>query len=70
MAICEVCGNHYSKPMRVSTGRDVQVFDSFECAMCALERTCYQCGRLIFDRGIAVPNGVMYCCVDCARQAA
>lgn len=33
MAVCEVCGNDYDKPIEVALGGETHVFDSFECAI-------------------------------------
>ncbi|MEX1142190.1 MAG: hypothetical protein WD993_09970 [Thermoleophilaceae bacterium] len=69
MAVCEVCGNDYDKPIEVSVaGAESHSFDSFECAVHALAPTCTHCGCRIIGHGVEA-DGTMFCCASCARQA-
>ena len=68
MARCEVCGNDYDKAFTVTMDGAQHTFDSFECAIQALAKTCGHCGCRIIGHGIE-NNGSMYCCAHCARAA-
>jgi hypothetical protein len=69
MAVCEVCGNDYDKPIQVSVaGKETHVFDSFECAIHALAPTCAHCACKIIGHGLEA-DGAIYCCANCARLA-
>jgi hypothetical protein len=67
MAVCEVCGNEYDKPLQISKGDETHTFDSFECAIHALAPTCAHCGVRIIGHGLE-QNGTMYCCGHCASK--
>jgi hypothetical protein len=68
MAICEVCGNDYDKPLEVTFGGGSHVFDSFECAIHVLAPTCAHCGCRIIGHGIESGNS-MFCCAHCASKS-
>jgi len=69
MAVCEVCGNDYDKPIEVSVGGgESHTFDAFECAIHALAPACEHCGCRIIGHGVEA-NGTMFCCANCARVA-
>src|SRR5687767_1773517 len=40
MATCETCGNEYDKTFQVTMSGKAHTFDSFECAILALEPPC------------------------------
>lgn len=44
-------------------------FDSFECAVHTLAPTCLHCGCRILGHDVEGPEGQMFCCAHCARQA-
>jgi hypothetical protein len=54
MPRCEVCGNDYDKPMRITLGTSTHVFDSFECAMHALAPHCERCGCRVVGHGVEI----------------
>lgn len=66
-ARCVVCGNHYDKPLIVTTEGREHVFDSFECAIHALAPTCAHCGCRILGHGVESPDA-MFCSAHCAEQ--
>ena len=67
MAICEVCGNDYWLSFEVrTTGGNVHVFDSFECAIHLLAPICEHCHCKIVGHGVEV-RGQFFCCAHCAR---
>lgn len=67
MAICEVCGNDYDKPLEITAGDgERHVFDSFECAIHALAPLCEHCGCRIIGHGVEA-GGTMFCCAHCAE---
>jgi hypothetical protein len=68
MGTCEVCGNEYDKSFEVSMAGSKHVFDSFECAIHALAPTCNHCGCRIVGHGVEGISGVLFCCVNCAKQ--
>ena len=69
MAVCEVCGNDYDKPIEVSVdGGGSHTFDSFECAIHALAPTCDHCGCRIIGHGHEA-DGSMFCCAHCATHS-
>jgi hypothetical protein len=68
MAVCEVCGNDYDKPIEVRRGGATHVFDSFECAIHALAPTCAHCGCRVIGHGIEADDAI-YCCAHCAEVA-
>jgi len=68
MAQCEVCGNDYDKPLEVTLEGQAHVFDSFECAIHALARTCAQCGCRIVGHGVEAGDQ-FFCCAHCAEAA-
>jgi hypothetical protein len=67
MAICEVCGNDYSKAFTVTLGGMAHTFDSFECAIHALAPACAHCGCRVVGHGVE-QSGVVYCCMNCAQH--
>jgi hypothetical protein len=68
MARCDVCGNDYDKSFTVRTAEgNEHTFDSFECAIHLLAKTCDHCGVRIVGHGIE-SNGSFYCCAHCARH--
>lgn len=66
MAVCETCGNDYSKPIEVRRGSVSMVFDCFECAIHRLAPKCDHCGCKIIGHGVDVGETI-YCCDHCAR---
>jgi hypothetical protein len=66
---CTVCGNDHDKAFVITPAgeREGQAFDSFECAIHALARTCDHCGCRILGHGVEA-NGRMFCCAHCARE--
>jgi hypothetical protein len=68
MAVCDVCGNDYDKPMEITKGGQSGTFDSFECAIHALAPSCAHCGCKVVGHGIEAGDAV-YCCAHCAREA-
>ena len=68
MAICDVCGNDYDKPMQVTRGGKTMTFDSFECAIHAMAPICAHCSCRVIGHGIAA-GPATYCCANCARHA-
>jgi hypothetical protein len=68
MPRCEVCGNDYDKPMRITLGTSTHVFDSFECALHALAPHCERCGCRVVGHGVEAPDGI-YCSAHCAHEA-
>jgi hypothetical protein len=67
MAVCEVCGNEYDKPIEITVAGQSHVFDSFECAIHRLAPRCEHCGCAIIGHGHEA-DGRMFCCVHCAEQ--
>jgi hypothetical protein len=67
MAVCEVCGNDYDKPIEVTTAGVSHVFDSFECAIHRLAPHCEHCGCVVIDHGHEA-DGRFFCCAHCASQ--
>jgi hypothetical protein len=67
MARCDVCGNHYDRPMQISLDGKTHIFDSFECAITRLAPHCAHCDCRIVGHGVE-QNGKTYCCDHCARQ--
>lgn len=68
MNSCEVCGNAYHRPLKITLDDTEHVFDSFECAIEALAPRCGHCGCRIIGHGVdAGPH--RYCCAHCARQS-
>lgn len=68
MAVCEVCGNDYDKPLEVTREGETHVFDSFECAIHRLAPQCEHCGCRIIGHGHEA-EGRMFCCAHCASEA-
>ncbi len=68
MAICEVCGNDYDKPLEItlSGSGEKRIFDSFECAIHALAPACARCGVRILGHGVEAA-GAFYCSASCAH---
>jgi hypothetical protein len=67
MAVCEVCGNEYDKPIEVTVSGESHVFDSFECAIHRLAPRCDHCGCTIIGHGVE-GDGRMFCCAHCAAE--
>ena len=67
MARCDVCGNDYDRPMRISHCSRTMTFDCFECAIEALAPKCAHCHCRIIGHGIEA-KGNMYCCAHCAKS--
>lgn len=69
MAVCDVCGNEYTRTFTV-TLHDGQTgtFDSFECAVQMMAPACEHCGCRILGHGVETEAG-MYCCAHCARES-
>lgn len=68
MATCDTCGNDYDKPLTVTQGGRTGTFDSFECAVHAMARTCDFCGCRILGHGVEARER-MFCGAHCARAA-
>lgn len=68
MARCDVCGNDYDKAFTVTMEGREHTFDSFECAIHLLAKTCDHCGCRIIGHGIE-SDGSMFCCAHCARES-
>jgi len=69
MATCDVCGNEYDNPLRVTQGERTGVYDSFECAAQAMAPNCAHCNCRILGHGVQV-GAAIFCCADCARHGA
>lgn len=67
MAVCEVCGNDYDKPIEVITAGEHHVFDSFECAISRIAPRCQHCGCTVIGHGVEA-DGRFFCCAHCAAQ--
>jgi hypothetical protein len=67
MAVCEVCGNEYDKPIEIAVAGEQHVFDSFECAIHRLAPRCAHCGCAIVGHGVEA-DGNVYCCAHCASE--
>jgi len=67
MAVCEVCGNDYDKPIEVSAAGATHVFDSFECAIHLMAPRCEHCGCTVIGHGHE-SDGRFFCCAHCAAQ--
>lgn len=67
MAVCEVCGNDYDKPIEVTVSGERHVFDSFECAIYRLAPQCGHCGCTVIGHGVEA-DGRMFCCAHCAEE--
>ena len=63
---CEVCGNDYDRPLRVTLDGKAHVYDCFECAIHALAPICEHCGCRIIGHGAQV-EGRFYCSGHCAH---
>lgn len=68
MAVCEVCGNNYDKPLEVQYDGKKHTFDSFECAIHALAPKCAHCECRIIGHGVQVDR-TMFCCAHCAEHS-
>ena len=66
MALCEVCGNDYARPLKIEYDGRAHIFDSFECAIHALAPKCSHCGCMIIGHDVEA-DGKQYCCAHCAR---
>lgn len=67
MAVCEVCGNDYDKPIEFTVSGERHVFDSFECAIHRLAPQCGHCGCTVIGHGVEA-DGRMFCCAHCAEE--
>jgi nitrite reductase/ring-hydroxylating ferredoxin subunit len=67
MATCDVCGNDYDKPIRVTSEGKTMTFDSFECAIHAMAPSCAHCGCRMVGHGVEA-GGAIYCCAHCATH--
>jgi hypothetical protein len=67
MAVCEVCGNDYDRPLEIRVGGEAHVFDSFECAIHRLAPRCEHCGCAVIGHGHEA-GGRMFCCAHCAAE--
>ena len=67
MARCDLCGNDYDKTFTVAMAGQTYTFDSFECAIQALEPTCPNCGTHVVGHGVD-KDDIVFCCVHCAKQ--
>jgi Rieske Fe-S protein len=67
MAVCEVCGNDYDKPIEITVAGASHVFDSFECAIHALAPRCQHCGCAVIGHGHEA-DGRVFCCAHCAAE--
>jgi hypothetical protein len=67
MAVCEVCGNEYDKPIEVTVAGEQHVFDSFECAIHRLAPRCAHCGCGVIGHGVEA-DGRVFCCAHCASE--
>ena len=68
MPTCENCGNNYDKAFKVVMAGKEHIFDSFECAIHALARTCSHCKCRIIGHGLE-KDGTFFCCDHCAEKA-
>lgn len=68
IAVCEVCGNDYDKPLEIVTNGISHYFDCFECAIHALAPKCAHCECRIIGHGVEA-GGVIYCCAHCAAKS-
>jgi hypothetical protein len=68
MEKCEVCGNKYDKPIKVTRGGSTHTFDCFECAIHMLAPSCDHCGCRIIGHGVEA-DGTFYCCAHCAKKS-
>jgi hypothetical protein len=67
MAVCEVCGNDYERPLTITVDGEEHVFDAFECAIHALAPTCAHCGCRVIGHGVQSADRV-FCCAHCAGE--
>ncbi len=67
MALCDVCGNDYDKPLEIRQKGRTGMFDCFECAIHAMAPTCEHCGCRIIGHGVE-GQGRIFCCAHCAQQ--
>ncbi len=67
MAVCEVCGNDYSRSFVVTRGEEKRTFDSFECAIHAMAPRCAHCSCAVIGHGVERGSAI-YCCEHCARH--
>jgi hypothetical protein len=65
---CEVCGNHYDRPLTITLDGQAHVYDSFECAIHALAPLCAHCGCRVIGHGMQ-DDGAIYCCAHCAQAS-
>lgn len=68
MAVCEVCGNDYDKPLEITRLGESHVFDCLECAIHALAPECPRCGCRVIGHGVEVDEEI-YCCRHCASAS-
>ncbi len=67
MALCEVCGNEYDKPMQITVAGASHTFDCFECAIHGLAPRCEHCECAVIGHGHEA-DGHFFCCAHCAAQ--
>lgn len=68
MAICDVCGNEYSKAFQLTKDGKTWNFDSFECAIEACAPACAHCRCKVIGHGVQAGENI-YCCAHCAKHA-
>ena len=68
MAKCDVCGNDYDKPIKISQGARTMTFDSFECAIEAMAPRCGHCNCRVIGHGVEA-QGKVFCCAHCSQMA-
>ncbi|MDN6556755.1 MAG: hypothetical protein L0K74_09695 [Acidipropionibacterium acidipropionici] len=68
MAVCQVCGNDYDRPLAVTQGNRSGIYDSFECAIHEMAPRCMHCGCQILGHGVQVDSEI-FCCAHCASSA-
>jgi hypothetical protein len=68
IAVCEVCGNDYSKTFTVTLDGEGHTFDSFECAIHALAPQCEHCGCRLVGQGFEYDGNIIFYCEHCTRD--
>jgi len=69
MKRCEVCGNPTDDPFRVVFEEATHFYDTLECTVYALARTCDCCGDEVLGAGIEAGEAV-FCSARCAIELA
>jgi hypothetical protein len=67
MKTCESCGNDYEKAIEITVAGKPHWFDSFECAIHKLARTCARCDCKVIGHGVCL-DGEFFCSAHCANQ--